>query len=204
MDDAPSWLETLVKAGVAGIPSAGGPLSVVIQDVASRRQQKAINAVGGIAAAVGIDVLQRRTAEDPELDALLAAALDAVMRTGWQRKQAVLARVVANAISSDEPIDHEQLVVMALSELEAPHVRALARLAEVAKGLDPENAKHNETIAEAGKREPESVLAGLLRSGAIYSEAVIGGGIAVARVSGFGYELLDCLSDVADPDQTGG
>lgn len=203
MNESPSWLATLLKSGVAGIPYAGGPLSTVIQDVSTRRQQKALDAIGGIAGLVGLEVLERRTADDPELDALLAAALDAVMRTGWKHKQVVLARVVANAINSNETIDHEQLVVMALSELDAPHLRALARLAAVAEGLDPESDDDTKLITAAGKREPDIVLAGLLRSGAVYSELVLGGGIAVSRVSRFGHELLAYLNAVPDPDHSG-
>ena len=42
----------------------------------------------------------------------------------------MLQDVVAKAMTSDEPIDMEQFKVMVFAELDAPHIRALTRLAE--------------------------------------------------------------------------
>jgi hypothetical protein len=67
---------------------------------------------------------------NPEIEALLWTALQAITMTGVESKRRVLQDVVANAMTSDEPIDMEQLKVMVLAELDAPHIRALTRLAE--------------------------------------------------------------------------
>ncbi len=66
---------------------------------------------------------------------LLAEALDAAMHTLDERKVAALAKAVANGLFRDAArVDAERLVVRALAELEAPHIKLLGRLPAHSRG----------------------------------------------------------------------
>lgn len=139
----------------------------------ARRRSKAEAFIGALAEEVGEDVLIAAVERDPERDALLWTALRAVMASGLEQKRIVLGRVVANAMTSDESTDEAQLIVSALHALDAPHIRALARLkaADDANQAAPDvNDEILETALEA--REPTPVLAGLVNAGVVYQGSI--------------------------------
>lgn len=74
--------------------------------------------------------LAARLRDDAEFAALFEAALDAGTRSAHDQKVRLLARVVAQAANDSASIDDAELVASTIRELEPPHVRALAILAQ--------------------------------------------------------------------------
>jgi len=58
------------------------------------------------------------------LSAVFETALDAAVRSSYEAKLLLLARVVAQAIGDKASIDDSMLMVTTIRELEPPHVRA--------------------------------------------------------------------------------
>jgi hypothetical protein len=127
---------TAMTAGVEFMVSqaAGAPFnpaSVVAalgEGLLERRWNMTEEFIGAIAAEVGDDVLLATLERDSERDALMWTALDAAVRSGLEQKRIVLAKVVANAMTSDEHVEEAHLIVGALQVLDAPHIRALVHL----------------------------------------------------------------------------
>lgn len=206
MSDKPAIAEILAKAALSTVP-IGGPLLELISGLQSRREHVAENAVGAISERVGIDVLASALERDPELDALMWTALQSIVTTGLTSKRRLLEDVVVNAVNSDEPIDRELLQAYAIAELEAPHIRALARLVAAEdqdSSTHPTNAGPS-NLEQAAAHEPLPVLAALVRTGTLYTGSIEGAsGLytvpdpkigSVAGVSEFGRELLRELRD---------
>ena len=213
----PSLLELTGKTGIAAIPYAGGALNQIINGLQQRRRYEAETALGAISERVGQDVFLTIVAGNPEIEAMLWIALQAITMTGVESKRRVLQNVVANAMVSEEPIDIEQLKVTALAELDAPHIRALERLSQ-AQWFDAqhspsprgEDGKDHSALAYAANREPTPVLAALIRTGVVYpggavdtgqgvSYAPVAGELTVGGVTEFVDDLLDDLR-AEDPD----
>ena len=148
---------------------------------------------------------------DPEIEALLCIALQAIITTGLGSKRKLLQRVVANAMTSTEPIAMAQLRTMALAELDAPHFRALTRLihAEDMDAAEGKTDQPNNSLDQAVVKEPVPVLAALIRTGIAYPAELVdhGDGTASApsprelRLSGvtdFGRQLLADLQRLDD------
>jgi hypothetical protein len=173
--EKPSVPEIVGKAVVAGIPYAGGSIVEVISGIQKRREYVAEHALGAISERVGADTFMSIVERDPEIEALLWTALQAVAATGVESRRKLLVKVVANAMTSTEPIDMEQLQTMALAELDAPHFRALARLAH-AEDLDAAEGKtdkQDNNLDQAATNEPVPVLAALIRTGAVYPAGIV-------------------------------
>jgi hypothetical protein len=203
MGNEPSWLEIAVKAGVAGIPYVGGSLGQIISGIQQRRESVAENALGAITERVGWDAFNAILVRDPETEALLCIALQAIIATGVESKRKLLQRVVADAMTSTEPIDMAQIQTMVLAELDAPHFRALKRLVH-AEDLDAAEGKTdqpNSNFNQAVVKEPVPVLAALIRTGVAYPAGFVDhrNGTAsgpplrelqLSGVTGFGRQLL--------------
>lgn len=211
MKAKPSLGEIAAKAALSGVPYAGGSLNQIIAGLQQRRTYVAEHALGAISDHVGWDAFLSIVEGNPEIEAILWTALQAITMTGVESKRKVLERVVANAMTSDEPIDMEQLKVMALAELDAPHLRALVRLAE-ADWLDRKASSRRRDSPENGqtyvdmvaKQEPIPVLAALIRTGVVYPGGAVDAGqgllrmppareLSIGGVTEFGEELLDDL-----------
>lgn len=80
----------------------------------------------------GVDgeTLAARLRDDAEFAALFEASLETAARSAHDQKVRLLARVVAQAASDTASIDDAQLVASTIRELDSPHVRALAILAD--------------------------------------------------------------------------
>jgi hypothetical protein len=206
----PPLLEIAAKATLSTL-DWGGPLNQIITGLQQRRKYAAETALGAISERVGWDVIQTIVEGNPEIEAMLWTALNAITMTGVDSKRKVLQNVVANAMVSDEPIDIEQLKVAVLAELDAPHIRALARLSE-AQWLDgkhpPPQRRDNKgndlsALATVAKREPTPVLAALIRTGVVYPGGMVmedglgfapsAGELTVGGVTVFGEDLLEDL-----------
>lgn len=74
--------------------------------------------------------LAARLRDNAEFAALFEGALEAGMRSAHDQKVQLLARVVAQAADDTASVDDAELVASTIRELQPPHVRALAILAD--------------------------------------------------------------------------
>jgi hypothetical protein len=199
--DKPSLREIVAKAFIEAHPG-GGVLNEIISGLQDRHQWNLEHTLGAITARVGEDAFLSIVDRNPEIEALLMVALAATARTGVESKRKLMQQVVVNAMTSNEPIDMEQLKIAALADLDAPHFRALVRLVE-AEHLGGKARKRDEYLSLAVKREPVPVIAALVRTGAVYSGSLDRdtdgparrGQLHIPGVTDFGYELIADLTD---------
>jgi len=168
MDDRrlPSVVGRDGQKGGPGGHSVRGSLQVVYEDVRVRRAAKAGETISDIVSATGEEVLVQRLAEDPVAEALFVNAVDAAVRTGLEAKRRLLARAVAQAVIDEARLDESLLITEALAQLDAPHVKALKRMAveweETLRG-DPEALNWGQS--EVWRNLAEPIRAALVRTG---------------------------------------
>ena len=214
----PPWLDAAAKListvgaevllAPLGVPGLAAGTAIVFEQVMSRRREKGVAHLEFVANRVGEDKLLGIIQTDEERGEMLWSSTQASMASSHNGKRIYLARVVANAMTSTEPVDHAQLIVTALKELDGPHIRALTviRTADDANQLDPGN---NDEILQAElEKHPYPILAALSRSGVVRigSEQRGNGLFSIPRadtlsitgVSPFGQELLNDLESVVN------
>ncbi len=112
--------------------------------------------------------LAARLRDDEEFAALFETALDASARSAHKQKLLLLARVVAQAANDTAAIDDAQLLEATIRDLEPPHVRALAILADYKVEHPDATGVANviEGMAGLRMRRPEKVTgsSGILRA----------------------------------------
>ena len=193
--------------GLSLVPVVGGALQIIWEDVRAHHQARLARTIEEVAEATGLDELRRRLGEDPEVEALFLQGLDVATRTGLEAKRRLMARVIAAAVLDDARVEEGQLLVFALRDLDAPHVRALARLWEAQAGADPGPsailAERKEVISNAvsaaAAREPGPVIVALHRVDAVRATGLTIGGVGTGEVTEFGQLLLEDLR-AADKD----
>lgn len=203
--------ETLAKAAVAVLVPYGGGAVVIWEGVRDRLSGRMQRSANETFSQVDPDLLAARLADSPELDALLINALDSAARSGLEAKRRLLSKVVINAALDDARVDEGVLIEQAIRELEAPHLRAMARIDAAWKGRRVEEqdrlrypgqtddqllpSLQGEAAYEAGLREPDPVIATLVRAGVAAPATLIGGGIGVHKITTFGRSLLAELQE---------
>jgi hypothetical protein len=194
------WLAVVVSAGLSVIPwPFGGPVKTFFDAFEERRRARTRETLVEITEIVGgVDALLSRMGDNPDLQDLLVRGLEAAFRSSYEAKRKLLARAVASAFENDEAIDPANLMVMALSQLEPVHVRALARLARVATESGLAGDELHDAIATASRDEPVPVRATLVQTGVVLPANLLGGGVAVYDLSDFGHEVLRGLRDAGD------
>lgn len=153
------------------------------------------------------DVLAQRLGESEALDAAFVAAVTSAASSALLAKRRLLGRLINQAVLDDAEVDHTELVVGILGQIDAPHVRALEaiRRAEVeaqeagevlprAQGAEREI---NVRIKAAGDAQPPPVLAALVSLGLLESANTWDGTALVKGLTAFGNDLLDGLRDAA-------
>ena len=199
-----AWPEVIALAGAKLVPGAGESLHMLLDQVFVRRRASASQLVGEITtAAGGVETLALRLA-NPEIEALFIDGFETAMRTSVAAKRRLLAEVIANAVSDDAKVDSSQLYVMALRDLEAPHIRALARLAAIVRELRPQmpsdvtKKSHfvniaNEKVRLVWNGEPSPIQAALVRTGCVQLQrGFLESGYEITQyITEFGFELLD-------------
>jgi len=199
------WVEVVTGVALslvlAPIPG-GSALQKVIEAIVHRQRNRASQMAIEIADMVGgADLLLNRIEDSPELRDLLARSLEAAVRSSYEAKRKLLVRAVGNAFDNDEAVDPANLTVMALSQLEPVHIRALARLVRVATDSDlssDEQARHN-ALGIASDAEPTPVCATLIQTGVVIpSTMVIGGAVRIFDVSTFGHQIIHDLREAGD------
>jgi hypothetical protein len=184
----PPWWETIVKAGLAAVPGIGGPLSVLVADVATRDRAR-VTEVGttAIEAAGSPEVLLDAVQRDERVADMLVTAAFAASQTSVQGKRRAMGRVVGCAAQDDAVIDESQLMLRVLIDLDAPEFHVLARIAGV--GGDQDAAR---SIADSA---PVPVAQALIRNGLVNTAGTLGGGLAILGLTPFGRSLLDFVHE---------
>jgi ribosomal protein L18 len=196
------WSEVISRALVQAVPYAGDSLVMVLDQALVRRRSAAQSVAQEIATYTGADELGRRLADDRELEALFMQGIDAAVRTGVEAKRRLLAKVIAQAVLDDARVDPAHLYVMALQDLEAPHLRALERLRRVEQAAQDSSLggkAADQLIGEAWDAEPIPVQAALSRTGCVRTA----GSFLVAGelVTKFGHDLIEHLREFDQAEQ---
>lgn len=205
-DKPPELWDTAARIGLSMVPFAGGALQIIWEDARSRLQWRFAKTVDEIAEVTGVDELRRRLEEDPELEALFMLGVDLATRTGLEAKRRALVRAVSTAVLDDSRVEDGQLIVFALRDLDAPHVRALARLWHVQlnslteSSTDAVARKQTTTAAVnvAAALEAGSIISALHRADVVRSTGLSLGGVTTGEVTAFGQRLLEELGVVTD------
>jgi len=206
-NDAPTRGETFVKMAIATVPYVGGPLGVLYEDILARRKARV--------SAMGIAALSRfegtsehfvmRLGEEPRLGGLFVTAAEAAARTTVDEKARAMGLLLADAADArgnESSFDEKELLLLALADLEWPHIRALGELGSFPTDEElHQQGKSNQTLGASPKREdrlraiealPSPVLAALLRHGLVQQESAVDG-LYVNGLTPFGHKLLAYL-----------
>lgn len=205
-DDIRPWGETFVRAGAKAVPYFGDSILMVLDQVIVRRRASALEVMGGIVRRVGGQEKLAARLASPEIESLFMEGLESAMRTGVAAKRRLLALVIANAVLDDAKVDASQLYVMALRDLEAPHIRALARLARTVQELQPQLPSDlterppfveaaNERVRKIWNAEPAPIQAALVRTGCVRFPRgwFLSSHEIDQHITDFGFELLNDL-----------
>lgn len=199
--EPPTRTDTAVEVAqalVSQVPVVGDALVIVVRDTYARRVAKAEAVALAVADQVGgVGLLAERLEASPELEALFFEAVEAGARTGLEDKRRLLGRLVTAAVLDDAKVEPGQLLVQALRELDAPHLRGLEA---VRRASDTSNEPGGyeavtKAVTEAVAALPEPLRAALVRTGTLY----VGSGMMAGspRLTRFGRELLDDLRAAA-------
>lgn len=215
-EEPPEWWDTVTRALLASMPGIGGAAQVIYEDVRAHLAARAVRTLDEIVAESGEDRLRDRLNSDPELEAVFAHGLDAATRTGYEAKRRLLSRVISAAVLDDAKVDEALLIVLALRDLDAPHLRVLEKMRRVeddvlARDLaefgeaqngqehaqsDRESAAHG-AVRASTEGVPVALLESLVRTGVAHELGMsYGGPMVPATVSSFGRTLLDDLRTV--------
>lgn len=227
--DSPSLAAEVVAAAAGTSVGAllGGPAGAVagaaMQPLLARALQRAGTEIGILrsnSAATALDEAARRldrsadevvdlATDSPESAQLLAETLFAAARTVNENKIRALARALANGLRDDEARpDEQQLIVSALAEVEAPHIKVLTHLSPErsptrtqatglssrtapTRGLRPSSIAAQCHLSAASTR---AVLSVLQRAGM----AVPDEGSEIIRTDRLIMEMQDTLNKVTD------
>lgn len=204
-DAPPEWWDSGVRIGLSLVPVIGGGLQVMYEDTRSHLGARAARTMQEIAEEAGIERLKGRLASDPEVEALFVQGLDAATRTGYEAKRRLLARLISAAVLDDAKVDESLLFVLALRDLDGPHLRALERLRRAQDEAGAKTYEHyqdrasgmQKAVSGAAAEEHEAVLAALVKwDVARVMGMTYGGALIPGEVSPFGLALLDHLREV--------
>lgn len=181
--------------------------AAAIEEVVAARRRKGVEHINFIAGQVGNDELLHIIQTDEERSEMLWSSTQATMSSADLRKRIYLARVVAEAMATSEPIDEALLIVAALRDLDRIHVQALVRIraADAANQKDPGSG--DDILHDALKAIHYPVLAVLARSGVVRQGSEERGNglfsityadtLGISGISEFGLRLLADLESVS-------
>jgi len=201
-DQPPTVPDTIIRAVIAAFPYGKESLGIVYADTRARHAAKVARTMSDIAAVTGEDTLAARLSSSPEVEALFLDGLEAATRTGLEDKRQLLARVVAESVLDEAKVEDAQLLVQALRDLDAPHIRALERIRRAEDGAETpdvsrEEGARSDAACAAGQKEPTAVIAALVRTGTVTpASTFFGGGGLISGVTDFGRSLLADLRSV--------
>lgn len=203
-DEPPSVPYMIARAVLVAVPF-GGSVDVFVEGTRERLAHKARRTVAEVVEVTGVEVLAERLASNPEVEALFVQGLDAALRTGYEAKRRLLARLISAAVLDDAKVDESLLFVLALRDLDGPHLRALERLrraqdevaAMIYESDQDRESGMQKAVRAAAAEEHEAVLAALVKwDVARVMGTSYGGALIPGEVSPFGLALLDHIREV--------
>lgn len=218
-EESPLVAETIVRMGLSLVPF-GSAIDIMLTDTRKRQVDRMRQTVKEVADAAGSDRLLSRLAESPESEAVFIQGIEAATRTGFEAKRRLLSRVVTAAILDDARINEGLLIVMALRDLDAPHLRALETIRRATEKVDaqvvataleegvdgpPPGQRIEQLLTVQIKADtpdlPSVVIAGLVREGALSPANTWDGQMGPTRpehyrITEFGAALIEHLREV--------
>jgi hypothetical protein len=211
----PSLFEAAVSALSVGgaeilLASMGAPGlqegAAAVAEMVAKRRRKGTEHVAFVVGQVGNDELLNIIQADDERGEILWSSTQTSMSSADLRKRIYLAQVVAEAMTSTEPIDEALLIVSALRELDRPHIQALVRIREAAAANQKDPGLNDDILQDALRAIPYPVLAVLARTGVVRQGSEQRGNglftvtyaatLGISGISEFGLRLLADLESV--------
>ncbi len=211
-EDVPTAGEIVVASGLSLVPILGGALAIVYQGARARHRDRLGLFLQEVTKETGTDLLEDRLTKDEIFDTVFVTAAETASLTGLAAKRRLLAKVIAQATVHEAKVDTAQLVVLALRDLDAPHIRALVHIRDAQDAADAEEAPYpgkrdenaENAVKEATRDQPLPVKTALLHTGVAIGSSGLSfspGGTSVGRLSDFGRELLNDLERMDDAGQ---
>ncbi len=132
---------------------------------------------------------------------LFFEAVEAASSTGLEDKRRLLGRVVGAAVLDDAKVEEGQLLVQALRELDAPHLRGLEAVRRVCDSQQPAEVTgdsrqaHQLACKQAGESLPDPGKGALVRTGTLFVDTGVMS--PPTEVTRFGRALLADLHRTA-------
>jgi hypothetical protein len=197
-----------LELGVGGgIFPANAKLAVSLKRGWNSRGQEALDSV---TQAVNGEVLEHRLLQAPEVEVLLARAVNAAAASSLASKRRLLARVVQAAVLDDAAIDQSTLILDVLEQVDAVHVRCLEAIARAE--LESKEAgdweftaeraekPSNQRVQDAADGYPSPIIKRLETLGLADASVDWSGHTRVTGMTVFGELVLNDLRQVSVPD----
>jgi hypothetical protein len=214
-DPEPSPFEAAVSALSVGgaeilLASMGAPGlqegAAAVAEMVAKRRRKGTEHVAFVVGQVGNNELLKIIQADDERGEMLWSSTQTSMSSADLRKRVYLAQVVAEAMTSTEPIDEALLIVSALRELDRPQIQALVRIREADAANQKDPGLNDNILQDALTAIPYPVLAALARTGVVRQGSEQRGNglftvtyaatLGISGISEFGLRLLADLESV--------
>lgn len=215
-DPESQWIDTATRAfsvaGVEillaplGVPGLAAGTSAVVDHIITAKRTRGVQHLEFVADHVGEDRLLGVVQSDDEKGEMLWSSTQVSMATSWEGKRIYLARVVANAMTSTEPIDEAQLIVNALKELDGPQIRALTLIRNAAGEHQHDPDHYDDIMRELLRAQRYPILAALARTGVVRQgsderrtglfSVTYADTLGICGISDFGWKLLADLESV--------
>lgn len=180
------WSGVAVVAGLSLVPVVGGPLSIVAEELVERRARRSAQLGSDLLEDHDADAVISRLRDDERFGELFVRAAESVAVTWWAPKRVAMGKVVRAVLEGDDAtVDENELLLLALERLDAPHFGALARVVKLERELGENSAGLNPEDVP-GLSPP--VLSALVSVGAIDQRSGWGG--LFYRPTDFGHHLL--------------
>lgn len=197
-----------LELGVGGgIFPANAKLAVSLKRGWNSRGQEVLDRV-----TQGVDgeVLERRLLQAPEVEVLLARAVNAAAASSLASKRRLLARVVQAAVLDDAAIDQSTLILDVLEQVDAVHIRCLEAIARAeleskeagdweftAEGAEKPS---NQRVQDAADGYPSPIIKRLETLGLADASVDWSGHTRVTGMSVFGELVLNDLRQESVPE----
>ena len=184
------------------------------QEMYERQRQRVLEALTEAERASGLrpEDIYRRISNDEDLAELFVITVDAAMRTRWAQKLRALGRVLAKGLHADTgtEVDATEVLSRIVSELDPPHVRALALIANVGR-FSPGPVGSTDVLGGWLKENfpglgpvAHQVAAFLLRNGLVTDPFYVNGVLSITELGTLVLQLIDNASDEDASNPSGG
>lgn len=190
-----------VKAGLE-LSVGGGALPVGAKlslELTRRFSERSAEAIAPAIEVIGEDQLGELLHANEELDVLVVRAVTAAAESAYERKRALLGRIVTAASLDNAKIDESFLLIKTLEQIEAPHVRCLEEIyrteqdPELAKELGPPASGAQKPLTSQVRavvnRYPPPLIQALVSLGLLTGSVNWDGNTTIAGTTTFAVEL---------------